>query len=142
MKTKTILPVFLALFALSGCTGGNANPKQAGSKTVHSKEVSNSPELEEGEESGIGGNYNDDNPFTTLMAEYTPQQIRQLIGKTTPENVRDLFVLLPDDAFFELTPHEGNNSWRTTNISPKTIRCNTSWTKQPPGELHPPHRLL
>ncbi|MDD3738657.1 MAG: hypothetical protein PHP31_05125 [Lentimicrobiaceae bacterium] len=53
----------------------------------------------------LSGNENDNDiendPFREVIAEYSPEQIKQLIEKSEPQDVRDLFVLLPDDLCYE-----------------------------------------
>lgn len=43
-------------------------------------------------------NYSED-PFVELVAQYTPEQLNQLIAKTEPADIRDLLLLLPDSDF-------------------------------------------
>ena len=42
-------------------------------------------------------------PSSVTVAEYTPKQIRQILGKDKPQNVLDLFLLLPESDCFDLS---------------------------------------
>lgn len=43
-----------------------------------------------------------DDSFSQLITEYPTQQLQQIWGKTEPQNVTDLFLLLPESAFKEV----------------------------------------
>lgn len=88
MKTKTAL--FILLIALLSCGGskkenGNSNDEQNPVEETQ-------PEVE---------TIDEDNPFETLVASYSPQQLRQLLGKTEPQDVRDFLALLPDSLCYD-----------------------------------------
>ncbi|NLX67360.1 MAG: hypothetical protein GXZ19_11465 [Bacteroidales bacterium] len=103
--------LILLLISCSGSPGqkqtdtisGQNNSYESGqllsnSKTELTGKEDDPPTLAEGES---------DNPFSTVVAEYTPEQIKQLLGKSAPENVKDLFPLLsPEDIFFGLKAEE------------------------------------
>lgn len=40
-----------------------------------------------------------DDPFVELVAQYTPEQLNQLIAKPEPTDIQDLLLLLPDSDF-------------------------------------------
>jgi len=41
--------------------------------------------------------YEEEDPFSEVVAQYSPEQLKKLLGKTEPTDVRDLFILLPDE---------------------------------------------
>lgn len=80
MKTVTIT-LILAIMLLS-CGGG---------KTKDKTEISGNME-DIVQSVGI----DDDDPFSEVIIQYSPQQLKQLLGKAEPQDVRDFLVLLPD----------------------------------------------
>lgn len=96
---KKVSIVLILAFALMSCGGGKT--AKAGEAERHSETTVNSDATSEEELSGISSeNYFDENdPLSELIVEYTPEQLKQIIGKAEPKDVRDLLLLLPDTDF-------------------------------------------
>lgn len=95
MKTATTI-LALLLIALIGCGGGKSDNKKVQDQEDSLIELSvnseNSSEI-------IDSNISDDDPFSEIIAQYSPEELRQILGKTEPQDVTDLFLLLPESDY-------------------------------------------
>lgn len=89
MKHLTLFIAALFLLTMAGCKQGKASIKNEESERMENVE------MEE-----INNDDIDYGPFTQLVAQFTPEQLQEIIGKPQPEGVRDLLLLLPDDDCF------------------------------------------
>lgn len=92
MKPTLFLITLLVLFF--SCMG------QGGSSDKHAKNAGNEI-ASENIESDNYANTDEDDPFSQLIAEYSPQQLKQLLGKAEPQDVRDFLALLPDSLCYD-----------------------------------------
>jgi len=101
MRTTTIMLLFAFVIATMGCVGGNREKK--GDETGETVDTALAiptvapPQVDE--------DINDDIDmkalFEKVIVNYSPEEIKQLLGKTEPESVLDLFVLLPDSFCYD-----------------------------------------
>lgn len=101
MKKGTIILLILAI-ALVSCGGGKADKTEnVVNAEKQSAMTSDSDAADEHgfSDVGIDNYFDEDDPFSELIVEYTTGQLKQIIGKTEPKDVTDLFLLLPDTDF-------------------------------------------
>ena len=97
----TLLLVFAVMVA--GCGGGKAGKEPgATDKTVDTTLSTESASDEDDRKSGPEATddarlaeVDEDDPFSELIVQYTPAQLKKIIGKAEPKDVIDLFLLLP-----------------------------------------------
>lgn len=95
MKTAIKFLAFL-LIVIIGCGRGKNDGSKVNNKAnVVEKPVHNSMDVSEIAED----NFTDDDPFSELIVQYSPQQLQQILGKKEPQDVIDLFLLLPESDF-------------------------------------------
>lgn len=87
---KNIL-ILIVLVAFSACGNGKTTKSQPPAEDS----LSNEKNIES------AGVFDESNPMSVLITQYSPEQIKKLLGKSAPEDVRDLFVLLPDTLCYD-----------------------------------------
>ncbi len=92
--------------------------------------------LQQGEISYLTGESDSgsENPFSEVVATYSPDELKRLIGKESPENIGDLFLLLPDQDCFEIQASDRKQMLKGKKIG--------EWDQMTVGELDVKNRYL
>ncbi|MGI6572814.1 MAG: hypothetical protein ACOX19_05260 [Fermentimonas sp.] len=107
MKRLTFTLLLVLAVTVVGCGGGKKGGKIDGTNKANDTTrltESASNESNPTSESGVTDDtrlaeFDEDDPFSELIVQYTPAQLKKIIGKAEPEDVTDLFLLLPDTDF-------------------------------------------
>lgn len=89
---KAVIYTFILAVILVGC-GGKTNAQKT-------EATDNTLDITDTVDAALSSEINpDDDPFSELILQYSPEEIREIIGKTDPQDVTDLLLLLPETDF-------------------------------------------
>ncbi|NLO70746.1 MAG: hypothetical protein GX102_07400 [Porphyromonadaceae bacterium] len=99
-------PIEIALILISGvwiaCSSTTIKNKSEKSDCPQPTGIWRGESVEEERHisSSDSNNNEEDNPLEVEILSYTVNELKQRLGKAQPENIKDLFLLLPDDLAF------------------------------------------
>ncbi|HPX76257.1 MAG TPA: hypothetical protein PLW77_06730 [Bacteroidales bacterium] len=92
---KIVFLIFIA-FAIISCGGGKTG-EQAESKVEVKDTIVAETDIENVADTVQLVEEEGDDPFAEVIATYSSEQLQKILGKPEPTDVRDLFILLPDE---------------------------------------------
>ncbi len=95
---KKVATILFIAFIMIGCGGAKAEKSENGEEQADTI-LNNDSDNESLNIVSVDNYFDEDDPLSELIVQYAPKQLKQIIGKTEPKDVRDLFLLLPDTDF-------------------------------------------